>query len=278
MRTWKLFPQNKIVAKYVDCYWLLEKEPGDVGYTHPKLNPDPAAHLILAKPEQEYRYSQNTQSARGRGCHWIFAHRKSFEMDHSEPFLILGIKFHVGVLYSLKLSSMTPAPALDQVVVADPHEIMGLEDVALRTLLAKTVMHSQNSCIELDELLLPWLLDGRSDKHSELTNKALPQLCSTSVSDMGAALCCSQRTLERSFLRVTQLTLKQYQSMMRLEAIMDYIYQMEDTSINWADVAAQFEFSDQPHLIRHLKDNIGSTPAAYVRRRDFAIDVYGNFE
>ncbi len=37
------------------------------------------------------------------------------------------------------------------------------------------------------------------------------------IAKIGKSLHCSQRTIERAFLRVTNLTLKQYQSMIRLD-------------------------------------------------------------
>ena len=66
--------------------------------------------------------------------------------------------------------------------------------------------------------------------------------------------------------------------MNRLEEILNYLYQLNADDINWADVASLYDFSDQPHLIRHLKNAIGSTPAEYAQQRDLTIDIYGNFE
>jgi len=34
-------------------------------------------------------------------------------------------------------------------------------------------------------------------------------------------------------------------------------------------------FSDQPHLIRQLKKQIGLTPNTYAKQRGLTIDVYG---
>ena len=72
--------------------------------------------------------------------------------------------------------------------------------------------------------------------------------------------------------------MKQYQSMTRLEEILNYLYQLNEVEINWSAVASKYDFSDQPHLIRHLKSYIGRTPAEYVQKRDLTIDIYGNFE
>ena len=43
-------------------------------------------------------------------------------------------------------------------------------------------------------------------------------------------------------------------------------------------MAYQFGFSDQPHLIRYLKKQIGLAPKAYANERGFTIDVYGGVE
>ena len=88
MKNWKRFPKNIDVAQYVECYWFLEKEPGDIGCNFPKLNPDPSSVLIIARPNCQYHYQQATSLQKGSGDHWIFPHRKMFTMDHSKPFQI----------------------------------------------------------------------------------------------------------------------------------------------------------------------------------------------
>ncbi len=121
-------------------------------------------------------------------------------------------------------------------------------------------------------------MDSREDRHSQLVRQAYPLLVNTAVAGLGEMLHCSQRTLERSFQRVTGLTLKQCQSMERLESILAYLYHQGDETIDWADIAQRFGFSDQPHLIRYFKSSIGATPGRYARQRDLTIDIYGNFE
>ena len=64
--------------------------------------------------------------------------------------------------------------------------------------------------------------------------------------------------------------------MNKLEAMLEYLHQRNSSEIDWAEVAFQFGFSAQPHLIRHLKKQIGLTPKAYVKERGgLTIDVYG---
>lgn len=272
MRSWKISPDNTNIAKYVDCYWLLEKTQSDSSPEHPKLNPDPAAHLILSKPEQYYKYEQNSMSFTGHGGHLMLPHSKFILIDHSQPFLIIGIKFHVGALYSLPL--LTSHAMLDKIISVDVKKLFESELDFLMQLTDQPDV-CRNA---LDKYLMPCLLDSHEDKHSNLVRHALPILANTPISEVGAALGCSQRTIERSFSRVTGLTLKQNQSMNRLEVMLNHLYKLKDNNINWSDIAAQFGFSDQPHLIRYLKSNIGTTPGNYSRQRDLAIDVYGNFE
>ncbi|WP_342779716.1 helix-turn-helix domain-containing protein [Colwellia demingiae] len=139
--------------------------------------------------------------------------------------------------------------------------------------------NSPDDCAEmLDNLCLSWLTKSHEDNHSELTRKILPLLAKTAINTLGNTLFCSQRTLERSFLKVTGLTLKQCQSMNRLEAILEFLYQREKSEIDWVDIAYQFGFSDQPHLIRYLKKQLGLTPQDYALQRGFTIDVYGGVD
>ena len=276
MKSWKFSPKNSQVAKYVECYWFLEKEADDVGNNYPKLNPDPSAHLIIANFKQTFQYDQGATSLKGSGAHCIFPHRKTFTMDHSEPFQIIGIKFRVGALYSLE----TPfsGAKLENVVPVDIRQLLGLTEFHSEPLLIHALHQPQQVCDRLDDILVPWLRKPQGDKHSELVSHILPLLSKTPIAQLGSVLHRSQRTIERSFLRVTDFTLKQCQSMIRLEEMLNYLYQLNNENIDWGDLAAKFEFSDQPHLIRYLKNSIGSTPGEYARRRDLTIDIYGDFE
>ncbi len=276
MKSWKVHPENSNIAKYVDCYWLLEKTPSDSSPTHPKLNPDPAAHLILSKANQYYKYEQGSRSDTGFGCHLILPYCKTITMDHTQPFLVIGIKFHVGALYSLSLhrNQNRNKMQLDRVVSIDGNELLK-SDLDIGSL----QMQPPKTCVcTLDEMLMSVILGANEDKHSKLVREVLSIFEDSPISEIGSKVGCSQRTVERSFLRVTGFTLKQYQSMNRLEKLLNYLYELDDKSINWSDIAAQFGFSDQSHLVRYLKNNIGATPGHYARQRDLAIDAYGNFE
>lgn len=271
---WLNKPKSASIAKYVDCYWLIEKQLDSNAYQHPKLNPDPSAHFIISPPNQSYHYDFKSSLAKGEGSHWLYPHMQTIELDHSKPFVHLGIKFRVGSLYSLP-GFCDASVALDKVEQAKGSMVLkkiDIDDSALIEL-AKVDRHQ---CVELlDKILDPWLVQCQEDQHSKITRQVLQHLDSNAISDLGNLLYCSQRTLERSFLRVTGLTLKQCQSMNRLEAMLEYLYQREATELDWVEIAFKFGFSDQPHLIRYLKKQLGFTPKAYEKERGLTIDVYG---
>ena len=276
MKNWKIVPKVESVLRYVECYWFLEKEPDDPGPIHPKLNPDPSSHLIIANHNHVSQYDYDDTSQSTRGSHWIFPHLKTQTMNHSRPFRIVGIKFRVGALYSLNLNDL--GSRLNKIEAINISQLLGSEPFDAAQLLLSAFEQKHQVGNRLDDALSTWVLTSHEDKHSELVRQILSLLSNRPIAEIGERLHRSQRTIERSFMRVTGLTMKQCQAMVRLEEILNYLYQLDEEEINWADVANKYHFSDQPHLVRHLKNFIGRTPAEYAQKRDLTIDIYGNFE
>ncbi|MUI54549.1 helix-turn-helix domain-containing protein [Aliivibrio fischeri] len=275
MLHWLKTPQSPIVTQYIECYWTIEKTAKTNLNDFPKLNPDPATHLVLSPSEQPFLYKVDDIAITGKGSHWLYPHRNTFQLDHSQPFIHLGIKFRTGALYSLTLPNYEH-PTLD-----DVHELKSdipIQQQDIPNLIEMAKNNVDMCCQNLDELLIPWLTKSKQDRHSELVNKALSLLDSVSINELSEKLFCSQRTLERSFIRVTGLTLKQCQSMNKLEVILEYLYQRDADDIDWAEIAVMFGFSDQPHLIRYLKSQLGLTPKTYEKERGLTIDVYGGVD
>ncbi|KPZ72259.1 MULTISPECIES: AraC family transcriptional regulator [Shewanella] len=271
---WLRSPSSPSIAKYVQCYWLIEKRPDVNSHNYPKLNPDPATHLIISPANQAYRYDTSSGSEAGKGSHWLYPHQNTFELDHSQPFIHLGVKFHIGALYSLPefFGKTLPLDTVEQVQGTTLLTERQLNEDALMTM-ART--DAALCCQQLDALLMPWFEQCTEDQHSKITRKALHHLDDSIISSLGEQLHCSQRTLERSFQRVTGLTLKQCQSMNKLEAMLEYLYQRSSAELDWAEIALNFGFSDQPHLIRYLKKQLGFTPKTYEKERGLTIDIYG---
>jgi AraC-like DNA-binding protein len=279
MKNWKVAPKEPAIAQYIDCYWFLEKSQGDIGPEHPKLNPDPAAHIIIASSEQPYHYEYENYLATGMGSHLILPYGKTYTLDHSQPFTVIGIKLKVGVLYSLPLVAIHPL--LNEIMPLNLQQQLHISVSAEASLLSR--FEDEKLRDQLDQLLQPLIAVAKEDKHSVLVRKTLAlfqkaDLADISLSDIGNKLGCSQRTIERSFSKVTGFTLKQYHTMQRLEAMLEHLHTLPSQDINWTDIALSFGFCDQPHLIRYVKTTMGSTPGQYAEARDLAIDAYGNFE
>jgi AraC-like DNA-binding protein len=197
-------------------------------------------------------------------------------MDHTDPFCIIGIKFKVGALYALGQAKLLFS--LDKIQAGGIAKLLPMQDIQHERLLNNAELHPRDTVEILDNFLLYWISQNKEDRHSELTRKVLPLLDTSPISEIGEALHCSQRTVERSFLKVTHFTLKQCKSMNQLEKILNYLYKIDGDEINWPDLAYKFGFSDQPHLIRYIKGTIGDTPTNYASKRDLTIDTYGDFD
>lgn len=274
MIRWLTPPKLPGLRKYIETYWYLEKISNFEGVERPKLNPDPSAHLILLLAHQTYQYNFQGKSFKGKGTHWIYPHTHTLELDHAQSFSCLGIKFKVGALYSLSKLNFSQA-LLDTVTEQNLEALVDTKVVSENALL-DIAKSKPELCVErLDALFAPLIAKCDEDKHSEITRQIIPLLAKEPIQQLGVKCCCSQRTLERSFLKVTGLTLKQCQSINKLESILEYLYQRKQVDIDWADIACQFGFSDQPHLIRYLKQQIQLTPKSYAEQRGFTIDVYG---
>lgn len=282
MINWIRTPKCPHIAKYVESYWLLIKDTDSESYQFPKLNPHPESHLILAPSAQEYRYDLKSGVKQGQGSHWLFPQVQTLQLDHTHALLYLGIKFRVGALYSLPMYSTQPligeVENADLSALFNAHHFANNEEFVEKYILAIAKDDPEACCDRLDDCLSTWLTNNHEDNYSQLTRKVLPLLATTPIAQLSEKLYCSQRTLERSFNRVTGLTLKQCQSMQKLERLLEYLYQRDSKDIDWVELAYQFGFSDQPHLIRYLKNQIGATPNSYVKQRDLTIDVYGGVE
>lgn len=276
MINWRETPEPNDIAKLVQCYWFIEKESGDITEQFPRLNPDPAGTLILAPKNQAYSYQNDNELFEGTGDHWIYPNSQVFQLDHTDPFQIIGIKFHVGALYSLHTDPSPPI--IDEVKKAALERITGLNLLEKSSLFELARNASTDCASALNELLMPWLSQIPLKKSSELCQKVVPRLAHTPVSKLGALFHASQRTIERQFLSATGLTLKQCQSMNRFESMLERLYLLEPDKVSWLDLVEEFGFSDQPHLIRYLKSMIGVTPNQYLKDRNLTIDTYGDFE
>lgn len=276
MIQWILKPNDTSLLAHVENYWFLDTPATSGDTQYPKLNPEPCAHLLLCPNQQAYRYLIEDKVYAGTGSHWLFAQTNTLTLDHSQKQSIVGVKFKVGATYGL--TGSVNHPQINQVVECNLKEI-GLTRYPNSQAIVDAAATQPDTCQTLlDTTLLPWLSKRSIDKHAKLTDAAMQLLPNHTIKELPERLYCTIRTLERSFSRATGFTLKQCQSMLKFEALLQHLQTIDPDQVDWVELAFAFGFSDQPHLIRYVKSQIGETPGKYAQQRNLAIDRYGGVE
>ncbi|GAK86058.1 transcriptional regulator AraC family [Vibrio ponticus] len=277
MKAWK-----QPLAGYewlVHQVWYLEVEQGEVIEPKPHLIPNVRAHLLFTPQQQSYSYDNGELMLAGKGNHLLTASEKLFLLDDNPPLKRIGITFRPEALY-----------CLNQTVVQHTNQcqwfdwLSPLFDDKFQQMLwiSSAEPASLLSCVKqhFDSLMIRPSQDKAFlvvQKAVALIDTQLESLQGLEVEKLANLCACSRRTLERSFKLVVGLSIKRYLQMLRLEQMILSIYQQEH-DIDWTEFSQQFGFSDQSHLIRTLKQQLGKTPSSYLKKRDLTIDIYGDFE
>lgn len=78
------------------------------------------------------------------------------------------------------------------------------------------------------------------------------------VEDLANHFCLSRRWLEKQFKAQIGMTPKGYTRAIRFRNVLNHLYHMSEPS--WMEVVAQFNYSDQSHLIKDFYQYTGSSP------------------
>lgn len=255
--------------------WYLQVEQDEQIDPKPHLIPNARAHLLFTPEQQSYSYDDGKRVLSGSGSHLLTANDQLLLLDDQPPLKRIGVTFRPEALYCLSAEGVQSTsqcqwfdwltPLFDQTfqqslwMTTDEPKLL-LEKIK-QQLDRLHIQPSQSNAFKLAQKSVALV-----ESQHVLEIESLAQHCA-----------CSRRTLERSFKKVTGLSVKQYLQMMRLEQMIIAIYQQEE-EIDWTEFSQQFGFSDQSHLIRTLKQQLRKTPSNYLRKRDLTIDIYGDFE
>ncbi|UTV30668.1 helix-turn-helix domain-containing protein [Photobacterium atrarenae] len=290
MNTWKHPPANPALAPLIDSYWLLEYCHDDADRPQPLLIPNPSCHLILTPPAEIHHYQlpgqDGGQDSTVVGPHLLTPFTQALTIRDNPQVLRLGVKFQPGAQY--RLMGLNGKAQTNQIIGQPATKYPALDALIQPETLSELLSqrdHPEAVVAELDRHFTALLTGSPDDRHSRLVQQALRLLVPTidhrdesrPSCELAQMLGCSQRTLERAFIRVTGLTMKQYLMMQRLDELFLYLYRHPDHPPDWTDIAARFGFSDQPHLSRQLRRAIGATPGHYLDARNLIIDIYGDF-
>ncbi|MGS0693819.1 helix-turn-helix domain-containing protein [Shewanella sp. 0m-4] len=273
MITWK--HQIDSLKHLIDWVWYLDVSADDNIDAMPQLVPNVNAHYIISPNQQPYQYTSAKAQFSGRGSYLLTANTQTLILDDKPPLTRLGFRFTPTALYQLKQQQ---AGVINQCVKIDWLDDL-LPPKRYQALIAQANKETLLQQVERD--LSPLLTIAKSDPTVNLVEKSLlfiEQSNGMLSSEHLAKQCfCTKRTLERAFSKVVGLSIKQYQTIVKFEALFTHLYQ-HPLNPDWAALADQYGFSDQPHLIRQMKKILGVTPAGYISARDLVIDIYGDFE
>lgn len=261
MNTWKIKPTSDLLTPYVEYIWALQvTEPSQQSAL---LLPNPSANAILSPPEDKHVYRKNGFELEVQGGHWLSAYTEELYVDDLHPRQLLGVKFFPDGAFGLGL--MRAESANQKLIQPLPSCFQWQDEMDI------SCPDTAAQIIESQLLSLPPIDDQRI---WESVHEARLHINEGKSLDL---LPMSRRTLERQFVLVTGLSLKQYEQMVRMDRLIWAIYQEQDEKIDWSDLAYRFGFSDQPHLIRQLKKAIGVTPKRYLIEKHLSIDLFGDF-
>lgn len=279
MQTWKHHPEE--LADYIEAYWFLRVDESDTTAHFPRLLPTAYAHYIATPSVQPYHYQHKEKIISGYGSHLLGPSTQTITLNESTPLRRLGIKFKPGALYALFniegadiLNTCAPFSALEKVLPYEQANVALAHDDSYESIinLLDNVFLQLTENIQLDSYFLLAKKVAQLIEH-RIELQEWEKLGSQQIA---MELNCSKRTLERAFSRITGVTIKQYQTMQQLETL--FVFLSDQQVIDWASIAEHFNFSDQAHMIRQLKNTLGKTPTEYAEVKDLVIDVYGKFE
>ncbi len=121
--------------------------------------------------------------------------------------------------------------------------------------------------------------EGRAFRRCERAVAILEAEPTRPIADIAAEFGVSHAHFDRAFGRIVGFSPRSLARLLRMRRLLSLVDVKKP--INWADMAAQFGWFDQPHFIRDFKRHTGVTPSRYVAAQkanfteDEAADVAG---
>lgn len=226
-----------------------------------RLLPTAQSQLVINLAEDETRvYDDALRCARNAGAAFDAPSHRSFIIDTAEQVSVCGVVFKPGAaapLFRQRMDTLANRQAdLDDLVA--PH---------LRSLRERLL--EAGDAARRFSILQSWLLALARDARPELAvRQALRALeDAPQVQRIGAiAAHCglAPRRFGELFREQVGMSPKRYARLLRFRRVAALAAQ--GGRIDWAGVAADGGFHDQPHLVREFRSFSGLTPTAYLAR------------
>lgn len=244
-----------ILAKHIECIWLLESDDEPISSTPQRLLPDGCIELILNFSDRFREHKQTGQSYLQPQRFVVGQMTRPMLVSPTGRVEILGIRFAPGG--TLPFFSCPPGELTNS--------IAPLADVA--TTLEKELsdrLYEARDWTEkirlLETALIKLLLtkeDGRASLQGAIS-RIIRAGGQTSVDLLANDLGISGRQLERRFLKEVGLGPKLLCRILRFQQVFRAV---ESDDPNWARIATDCGYYDQAHLIRDFRQFAEQTPS-----------------
>jgi AraC-like DNA-binding protein len=246
----------------VRMLWDWHFEPG--AFRFERILPEPGSALILNLLEDQTRtYSDDAErrceTAPGAVFSGQFTH--SIVIDSREQVAVMGVMLRPGGACAF---------------LREPMDLLGNRHVALEDLVGPAGRALRERLLEAADanarlgLLAGWLLRRFRERplhpavrHALATFERMP--CIDRIGGLIADSGLSAKRFGTLFRAQVGVGAKQYARLKRFRAVVAGVQQ--GRRIEWAHVAADCGFHDQPHLVREFRDFAGMTPGAYTTVR-----------
>lgn len=255
-------PLDALVADLWDCEMPLAPPSFE------RILPSPRPALIINLLEDETRVYEDDAGKhcqRSPGSVFSGPYTRSFVIDTAEQSRVMGVHFHAAGAFPLFNER------IDRLAGRD----VGLEDLlgSNARRLRERLLHTPSPSARL-ALLERWLAArlasvGRRVEVNPLVSHAVATLArapaQVRISELARASQTSLRRFGALFREQVGLTPKRFARAVRFRAVIASVHRQE--RVDWAALAVDCGFHDQPHLIREFRDFAGLTPAAYLARQ-----------
>lgn len=237
--------------------WRVEPE----AFRLERILPSPGAHMIVNLLENETRvYADDAERRceRTEGSAFSGQATRSFLIDTAEQIAVMGVMFRPGGSAHFLRESMHR--------LSDRHTSLAALGLAGVDGLRERLLNTADATARID-VLETWLRARyRPDALHPAVAHALRVIgeapCVSRVGALIEASGYSARRFGTLFLEQVGIGAKRYARLQRFRTVIDAAHGRRH--IEWARVAADRGFHDQPHLAREFRAFAGMTPGAYM--------------
>jgi AraC-like DNA-binding protein len=263
------FPPTAALSRYIKCFWFLESE-GSTGQPTERILPDGCTEIVFNLADPFAQHNADGSIRKQPLALLVGQMRRHLLIQPTGRVEILGIRFWPAGAY--------PFLAFPQDQIAE--RVLDFGDVSrgivrdIHSRLSDSSAASERVRL-VQELLLGQLkksapVDGLVDRAVELITRTAG---SVPVLDLADKLGISLRGLDRQFNTRVGFPPKSLCRIVRFQRALQ-MFSRKSSTPDWARVALECGYYDQPHFIREFKSFAGKEPSSYFRETNVMSDYF----